>query len=108
MSKPVGIPVSVRICGASIAELRKLAEDAKQVFAAVPTARGVRDDWGEESFTVKLKVDQERANDAGISNLDVAIASASAMNGVTLTHLREGDQQIPVVLRLRLEDRALI
>ena len=108
MGKPVGIPVSVRISGSSIPELRRLGEEAKNVFEAVPTARGVRDDWGEESFTVKLKVDQERANDAGVSNLDVAIASASAMNGVPLTNLREGDQEIPVVLRLRLEDRALI
>ena len=108
MGKPVGIPVSVRISGSDIQTLRGFAEQAKQVFRRVPIASGVRDDWGEESFTVKLKVDQERANDAGVSNLDVAIASASSMNGLPLTTLREGDQQIPVVLRLRLEDRALV
>ncbi len=108
MGKPVGIPVSVRISGSDIPTLRALAEQAKAVFRSVPIASGVRDDWGEESFTVKLKVDQERANDAGVSNLDVAVASASSMNGLPLTTLREGDQQIPVVLRLRLEDRALI
>ena len=108
MGKPVGIPVSVRISGSDVAELRRLGEEAKAIFRAVPIAMGVRDDWGEESFTVKLKVDQERANDAGVSNLDVAIASASAMNGLPLTTLREGDQEIPVVLRLRLEDRAFV
>lgn len=106
MGKPVGIPVSVRISGPELATLRRLAEEAKAIFRAVPLARGVRDDWGEESFTVKLKVDQVRANDASISNLDVAVASASAMNGAPLTTLREDDQQIPVVLRLRMEDRA--
>jgi multidrug efflux pump subunit AcrB len=68
----------------------------------------VRDDWGEESFTVKLKVDQARANDAGVSNLDVAVASASTLNGAPLTTLREEDQLIPVVLRLRMEDRSQI
>ncbi|MEI6667219.1 MAG: efflux RND transporter permease subunit [Acidobacteriota bacterium] len=108
MGKPVGIPVSVRISGSDVPTLRKLAEDAKAVFRAVPLAQGTRDDWGEESFTVKLKVDQERAGDAGVSNLDVAIASASSINGMPLTRMREGDQEIPVVLRLRLEDRALI
>ena len=108
MGKPVGIPVSVRISGPQISTLRKAAEQAKAVFRGVPIATGTRDDWGEESFTVKLKVDQERAGDAGVSNLDVAIASASSMNGMPLTTMREGDQQIPVVLRLRLEDRALI
>jgi multidrug efflux pump subunit AcrB len=108
MGKPVGIPVSVRISGADIHVLRDLAERAKAIFRAVPTAAAVRDDWGEETFTVKLTVDQERANDAGISNLDVAVASASAMNGAPLTTLREGDQEIPVVLRLRMEDRSRI
>ena len=108
IGKPVGIPVSVRISGSDVPTLRRLAEEAKAVFRAVPTAMGTRDDWGEESFTVKLKVDQERASDAGVSNLDVAIASASSMMGMPLTTMREGDQEIPVVLRLRLEDRALI
>ena len=108
MGKPVGIPVSVRISGADISVLRGLAEQAKAIFRAVPAATAVRDDWGEETFTVKLKVDQERANDAGVSNLDVAVASASTMNGAPLTTLREGDQEIPVVLRLRMEDRAQI
>ena len=108
MGKPVGIPVSIRISGSDIPTLRRLGEEAKAIFRDVPQAMGVRDDWGEETFTVKLKVDQERANDAGVSNLDVAIASASTMNGAPLTTLREGDQQIPVVLRLRMEDRAQI
>src|SRR5262249_18699774 len=108
MGKPVGIPVSVRISGADIPTLRAVAEKAKAVFRAAPAAMGTRDDWGEETFAVKLAVDQERANDAGISNLDVAAASASTMNGEPLTTLREGDQEIPVVLRLRMEDRAQI
>jgi multidrug efflux pump subunit AcrB len=106
MGKPVGIPVSIRISGSDLPTLRRLAEDAKAILRDVPIARGIRDDWGQETFTVKLKVDQVRANDAGISNLDVAVASASAMNGAPLTTLREDDQQIPVVLRLRMEDRS--
>ncbi len=108
MGKPVGIPVSVRISGTDIQVLRGLAEQAKAIFRAVPVATAVRDDWGEETFAVKLAVDQERANDAGVSNLDVAVASASTMNGAPLTTLRDGDEEIPVVLRLRMEDRAQI
>jgi multidrug efflux pump subunit AcrB len=106
--KPVGIPVAIRVSGPDIPTLRRLAEEAKNIFRSIPIAMGTRDDWGEESFTIKLKVDQERANDAGVSNFDVALASAAAMNGATLTKLREGDQEIPVVLRLRMEDRAQI
>ena len=76
--KPVGIPVAVRISGDDIAALRRLAEGAKAIFRTVPTADRVRDDWGAESFTVKLQIDPDRANFAGVSNLDVALSSVAA------------------------------
>jgi multidrug efflux pump subunit AcrB len=106
--KPVGIPVSIRLSGESVTELRRLAEEAKALFRAIPTADRVRDDWGADSFKVTLQVDPDRANFAGVSNQEVALSSAAGMNGIPVTTLREGDQQIPVVARLRLEERARI
>ena len=104
--KPVGIPVQVRISGSDIPTLRKLAEEAKLVFRNVPLSDRVRDDWGAESFVVTLQVDPDRANIAGVSNQDVALSSAVGMNGFQVTTLREGDKEIPVVARLRTEERA--
>jgi multidrug efflux pump subunit AcrB len=104
--KPVGIPVAVRIAGEDKEELRATAERVKAVFRAVPSADRVRDDWGADAFTVKLEVDPDRANRAGVTNLDVALSSAVAMNGRTVSLLREGDKQIPIVSRLRAEERA--
>ena len=66
----------------------------------------VRDDWGDESFAVRIKTDSDRANMAGVSNFDVAASSAAGLNGVTLTTLREGDKQIPVAARMRMDERA--
>ena len=67
--KPVGIPVAVRISGDDMAELRAIAERVKGAFRAVPIADRVRDDWGADAFTVKLEVDPDRANRAGVTNL---------------------------------------
>lgn len=106
--KAVGIPVAVRISGDSAAELRRMAEDVKAIFHRVPNADRVRDDWGADSFNVTLNVDTDKANLAGITNLDVAVSSVTGMNGIPLTMLREGDQQIPVVARLRPEERAKV
>ncbi|HSA92745.1 MAG TPA: efflux RND transporter permease subunit [Terriglobales bacterium] len=103
---PVGIPVSIRLSGTDIPALRAEAERIKQIFRAIPTATRIRDDWGDESFSVRLSTDPDRANLAGVSNLDVAAASATAMSGQSVTTLREGDKQIPVVARLRMEERA--
>ena len=104
----VGLPIGIRISGENIATLRALADGVKRIFADVPQAAGVRDDWGEDRFNVELAIDADRANLAGITNLDVAAASATAMNGYTLTTLREGDKQIPVVARLRADERAAL
>ncbi len=105
---PVGIPVSLRISGEDIPTLRHLAADARGVLRSHPGAARVRDDWGAESFAVRLKIDPDKANMAGVSNLDVAASSATAMNGYQVTTLREGDEQIPVLARMRMEERARI
>jgi multidrug efflux pump subunit AcrB len=104
--KPVGIPIQVRIAGDNLEQLRALAEKVKTAFRAIPTADRVRDDWGAETFTVKLEVDPDRANLAGVTNLDVASSSVTAMNGRVLGTLREGDRQIPMIARLRGDERA--
>lgn len=104
--KPIGIPVSVRLSGENISELRRLADGVKDILRRVPAAARVRDDWGADSFKVKLEVDPDRANLAGVSNLDVALSSATGMNGFPVTTLREQNQQIPVVARLRVDERA--
>src|SRR4029453_19248296 len=89
-----------------MAALRQEAEKVKDILRAAPYAQRVRDDWGEDIFTVKLQTDSDRANVAGITNQDVAASSATGINGSQGTVLREGDKQIPIVTRLRMEERA--
>jgi multidrug efflux pump subunit AcrB len=104
--KAVGLPVSIRLSGTDPATLRAEAEEVKAIFRSIPQAARPRDDWGDESFAVKLQTDPDRANLVGVTNLDVAAASATALSGYRLTSLREGDKQIPVVAQLRMEERA--
>jgi multidrug efflux pump subunit AcrB len=104
--KAVGLPVQIRLSGSDIPTLRNLADRVKTILQETTIAERVRDDWGSESFAVNLKTDPDRANLAGVSNIDVAAASATAMSGQQVTTLREGDKQIPVVARLRMEERA--
>jgi multidrug efflux pump subunit AcrB len=102
----VGTPVALRIVGDDAPTLRRLAERLKSVFRAIPIADQVQDDWGAESFTVGLEVDSDRAHLAGVTNLDVAASTAAALNGYEVGVLREGNRQIPIVARLRVEERA--
>ena len=102
----VGIPVGIRIRGEEIDTLRKLAERAKAIYRATPHTQGVRDDWGADAFTVRLEVDPDRANLAGVTNLDVARSSSAALSGDIVGTLHEGDRNISVLTRLRPAERA--
>ncbi len=106
--KPVPNPVEVRFSGPDIATLRGLSERAQAVFRGVDIAERVREDWGVNSFRVNLNIDPVRANLAGVTNLDVAVSSAGGFSGVPINFLRDGGKLIPIVARLRAEERGSI
>ena len=66
----------------------------------------LRDDWAPDSPQVKIEIDPDRANVVGITNADVANSSAAAMSGTAVGTFKEGDKSIPIVARLRPQDRA--
>lgn len=115
---PVDYPIQIHISGRSdissdyvkeaedVATLRRLAEELEGILRKVPEAAEVRNDWFEDSFRVKLAVDSDRANISGITNKDVAASSAAGLSGAEVTVYQEGDKQIPVLARLRADERA--
>ena len=102
----VGLPVAIRISGEDAGTLRATSERVQKVLRNIPLVTRVRDNWGEDRFNLELKINADRANLAGLTNLDVAGSSSTAINGTSLTTLREGDKQIPVVARLRSDEIA--
>jgi multidrug efflux pump subunit AcrB len=102
----IGIPVQIRVSGEDIATLRSLSAEIAGIFRAIPIAARVRDNWGPESFAVRLHTDADKANLSGLTNYDVAAASAAGIAGRRVAVLREGEDQIPVVARLRMQERA--
>jgi multidrug efflux pump subunit AcrB len=80
----------------------------EDVFRSIPIATRTRNEWGDPNAQIALTIDPDRANLAGITNMDVANSSVAAMSGVAVTALQEGHKQIPVVARLRVDERARI
>jgi len=114
-TNPVEFPVEVRISGTSdvdpkdepadIETLRRLAGNVEDIFRPLAGVHVVQNDWFAESPEVKLKVDPDRANLVGVTNSDVAASAGTAMQGTTVTTLRQGNQQIPVIARLTALER---
>jgi multidrug efflux pump subunit AcrB len=54
---------------------------------------------------VEVRIDETRAQQAGVTNQDVAIAMQTYLSGLETTEFREDDDLIPIVLRSAREER---
>jgi multidrug efflux pump subunit AcrB len=113
---PVDYPIEIRLFGRAdisplqeeedIHTLRTLAEQVKAIFRPLPEVDRVRDDWDEETLVLRLQIDSDRANLAGVSNADVANSSTADISGTQVGTFREWNKQIAIVARLRMQERA--
>ncbi len=75
----------------------KAAGRVQDILRPISGVQVVQKTGSKESPEVKLKIDPDRANLAGITNRDVAASATAPMSGATVTTLREGNRQIPVI-----------
>ena len=105
---PPSEPVLIRISGegfASIRRLRGVADRVKKLVENHPHTWDVHDSWGNDGFQIKLDIDNERANLAGVTNYDIANTLSAYYTGLELSKFREGGHLIPVYFRLTPDDR---
>ena len=115
-TNPVENPVELLISGqedvdarneaSDIRTLRQIARQAQDIVSQAPGIAVLRDDWFPDDVQQRIQIDPDRANVAGITNADVADASTAAMSGSMVGVFKEGDKNIPIVARLRMDERA--
>jgi multidrug efflux pump subunit AcrB len=101
---PVETPIQVRLTGPDLDTLRERAEVASEILRTNGGYK-VHDDLGRRIPTLLIAMDQHRANLLAINNVAVGRLAQAAFSGLPVTELREGDHLIPVLARLRVEDR---
>ena len=114
-TNPVETPVEVLISGQAdtdprtesedIRSLRTIASQAMDIVRQSPGIAVLRDDWT-DSPQMKIEIEPDRANLVGITNADVAMSTAAAISGDPVGIYKEGNKNIPIVVRLRPQDRA--
>jgi multidrug efflux pump subunit AcrB len=115
-TNPVENPVELLISGQEdvdarneandIRTLRQIARQAQDIVAQAPGISVLRDDWFPDDLQMRIQIDPDRANVAGITNANVANASATAMSGTPVGAFKQGDKDVPIMARLRMEERA--
>lgn len=95
-----GDPIQARFSGSDPAVLRDLASAAMaRLLAASDDIVAPRIDWREMEQVLRPVYATERAQEAGITRDDIANALRFATVGIDAGVYREGERQIPIVLR---------
>jgi multidrug efflux pump subunit AcrB len=102
---PVGFAVQFHVIGDDPLKVREIARQVRDVML---TDEGVDDphlNWNEQTPSVRLVIDQDRARLLGLTPQDIANRLRMMISGVTVTTLRDGIDQIDVVARATPEER---
>jgi multidrug efflux pump subunit AcrB len=95
-----GNPIEVRFSGADPRVLRDLAQEAiGRMTAASNDIVAPRVDWREMEQVLRPIYATDRAQEAGITRDDVTMTLRFATEGINAGIYRDGERQIPIILR---------
>ncbi|MGM3172907.1 efflux RND transporter permease subunit [Dickeya lacustris] len=105
LGPPVGWPLKYRLSGPDIGKVREYATALAALIGNTPGAREVNLTAGEPERAIRVELNQTQARAVGISSQDVASALATLFSGTTVTHVRDRNRMVGVVLRAQDEER---
>ena len=105
---PVGAPIQVRVYGKDFEGLYKYTQQIQGIVESIPGTQFVRNDWGRRVPMVTLEVNQENARRVGVSTDSITLALQPVFSGREITHYREGDDSIPVLIRALEPERTTL
>lgn len=108
---PIGRPVEVRIESEDFDRNERIAEEIKAALATIPGVFGIDDNLQEGAREIRLRIDEERAGQFGLTFEDLARALRSANDGVVSSSYRSPsaveDDDIRVLLEPGQRNRLL-
>lgn len=103
-------PVSVEIRSDDFEKLIATSRMVKRYLdsLAIPGVEELRSDLIVSKPEINIQIDRDRANREGISTLQIGSEFRTAILGREATKYRDGEDEIPVVIRLREDQRTNI
>lgn len=92
-------PIEIEVSGNNPDELAKISEAVKLKLSSISGTKNIKDNWGPKSKKFLVKVDQSRAQTAGVSSSDIATSLTTVLDGFQTGEYREDDKSIPIVMR---------
>jgi multidrug efflux pump len=86
-------------------KVRSIADQVLQTVKANPHTKNVSQDSNEPIKTINIELDQAKARRYGISSQALSRYLQMLHSGITVTHYREAEKRIEVVMRAKEADR---
>jgi multidrug efflux pump subunit AcrB len=103
-----GGKIQLRINGPDQAELRRMADEIKEIIAEDPDVKAIRDEWGAKVKLVRPVLAEDRARRLGISRVMVSEELQANFSGKQTGVYREGIELIPIIARAPDRERMTI
>lgn len=94
-----GTPIEIKISGENPDIITAIAEKVKSKLATTSGTKNVKDNWGPKSKKIIVDIDPLKAQNAGLSNQDIALSLYTALDGFKTGDFREGEKSIAIVMR---------
>ncbi len=94
-----GTPIEIKVSGPDPDQLAIIAKDIKGKLFEMNGTKNIKDDWGPKGKKFVVKIDPARAQNAGVTNQDIAISLQTFLDGFKAGEYREDDKSIPIMMR---------
>ncbi len=98
---PVEWPLTIRVLGPDLMELRRIAHEVRAVMAAHPHVVDPHLEYEERVPVWALRWDEANLALAGLTPREVALQLQQGLVGVSIAELRVGERTVPLMLRAR-------
>ena len=105
MGPPVGDPIKVEVSGDDYDQVGGFAQQLRRELTKVEGTTDLRDDYVFGRPELRLRIDRGAAKRVGVSTAAVGDAVRTAIAGQVATSLRDGEDEIDVVVELAPEYR---
>ena len=105
---PAGADVEIIVKGKYFDELDAITNELKAELAQISGVTDINDNYALGQEEIKLQVNEDKANEYGLTIRQIAFTARNAFEGANATVFRDGDEEIDVVVKLSESGRATL
>ncbi|MEM1135409.1 MAG: efflux RND transporter permease subunit [Bacteroidota bacterium] len=93
-----GTPIEIKVSGDDPDKLAEISQQIKSKLFSISGTKNIKDDWGPKGKKLLIEIDQNKAQQAGVTNQDIAVSLQTILDGFRAGEFREGDKSIPILM----------